>query len=60
MPTQVLQAAPFALMILALLLVSSKGVERFLGLFPPPVRRMLAGALRVAPPAALGTRFEQD
>lgn len=60
LPTQVLQAAPFALMILALLLVSSKGLERFLGIFPPPVRRVLAGALRVAPPAALGTRFEQD
>lgn len=60
LPTQVFQAAPFALMILALLLVSSRGLERFLTVFPPPVRRLLAGALRVAPPAALGTRFEQD
>jgi ABC-type uncharacterized transport system permease subunit len=59
-PTQVFQAAPFALMIVALLLVSSKGVERILDWFPAPVRRMLAGALRVAPPAALGARFEQE
>ncbi len=47
-------------MILALLLVSSKGMERFLALFPPPVRRLLSGALRVAPPGALGTVFEQE
>lgn len=60
LPTQVLQAAPFALMIVALLLVSSKGLERLLSLFPPGVRQLLGPALRVAPPAALGTRFEQD
>jgi ABC-type uncharacterized transport system permease subunit len=59
-PTQVFQAAPFALMIVVLLLVSSQGLERFLALFPPPIRRRLSGALRVAPPAALGTAFEQE
>lgn len=59
-PTQVFQAAPFALMILVLLLVSSRGLERTLALLPPPLRRVLGGALRVAPPAALGTAFEQE
>jgi simple sugar transport system permease protein len=59
-PTQIFQAAPFALMIVVLLLVSSQGLERFLALFPPPIRRRLSGALRVAPPAALGTAFEQE
>ena len=60
LPTQVFQAAPFALMIVVLLLVSSHGLERLLALLPLPLRRVLSGALRVAPPAALGTTFEQE
>ncbi len=59
-PTQVFQAAPFALMIVVLLLVSSEGLERFLSLFPTRVATPLAGLLRVTPPGALGTRFEQE
>jgi len=59
-PTQVFQAAPFALMIVVLLLVSSEGLERFLALFPARVAAALAGLLRVTPPGALGTRFEQE
>jgi general nucleoside transport system permease protein len=59
-PTQVFQAAPFAVMILVLLLVSSKGLDRLLALLPGPLRRLLGSALRVSPPAALGAAFEQD
>ncbi len=56
-PTQVFQAAPFALMILVLLLVSGGALERLLSLFPPGIRRLLREALRVAPPSALGRPF---
>jgi len=56
-PTQVFQAAPFALMILVLLFVSGGALERLLSLFPPRIRRVLREALRVAPPSALGRPF---
>lgn len=56
-PTQVFQAAPFALMILVLLFVSGGALERLLSFFPPRMRRVVEEALRVAPPAALGRPF---
>ncbi|MDA8425142.1 MAG: ABC transporter permease [Treponema sp.] len=65
-PSQVLQVAPFPLMILTLLLVNigqAEWVERTLARMPEPVRRDLGKLLRamnVTPPAALGTPFEKD
>jgi len=56
-PTQVFQAAPFALMILVLLFVSGGPLERLLSLFPPRMRRLVGETLRVAPPSALGKPF---
>jgi len=65
-PSQVLQVAPFPLMILTLLFVNignAEWVERSLSRLPAPVRRRLVRALRAlnaTPPAALGTPFEKE
>ncbi len=65
-PSQVLQVAPFPLMILTLLLVNignAEWVDRSLARLPEPVRRAVAKALRALnanPPAALGTPFEKE
>lgn len=59
-PTQVFQVAPFALMILVLALVSSRGLERALALLPGRLGKSLSHLLQVTPPGALGSRFEQD
>jgi general nucleoside transport system permease protein len=65
-PSQVLQVAPFPLMILALLLVNignTEWVERMLAALPDRTRYAIARvlrALRASPPAALGVPFEQD
>jgi general nucleoside transport system permease protein len=65
-PSQVLQVAPFPLMILTLLLVNvgnAEWVERTLARLPAPARRVVARLLRAlnaTPPAALGTPFEKD
>jgi general nucleoside transport system permease protein len=65
-PTQVLQVAPFPLMILTLLFVNignAEWVERSLARLPEPVRRPVARflrALNATPPAALGTPFEKE
>jgi len=65
-PSQVLQVAPFPLMILTLLFVNignAEWVERSLSRLPEPVRRRITKALRAlnaTPPAALGTPFEKD
>lgn len=65
-PSQVLQVAPFPLMILTLLLVNvgnAEWVERSLARLPEPVRRRLSKVLRAlnaTPPAALGIPFEED
>ncbi|RLC84489.1 MAG: ABC transporter permease, partial [Chloroflexi bacterium] len=40
-PTQIFSSAPFALMIFALLLVSSEGVDRLLALLPPRLARRI-------------------
>ncbi len=65
-PSQVLQVAPFPLMILALLLVNignTEWMERTLAGLPDETRR-LAGrvlrAMRASPPASLGTPFESE
>jgi general nucleoside transport system permease protein len=65
-PSQVLQVAPFPLMILTLLLVNignAEWVERVLAALPEPARRALARvlrALRVPSPQGLGVPFEPD
>lgn len=65
-PSQVLQVAPFPLMILALLLVNignTEWVERTIAGLPEDVRHLIARvlrALRASPPASLGVPFEQD
>ncbi|MGZ9223887.1 MAG: ABC transporter permease, partial [Anaerolineales bacterium] len=65
-PSQVLQVAPFPLMILTLLLVNigdAEWVERTLASLPESTRHFLARAfraMRASPPAALGVPFETD
>ena len=65
-PAQVLQVAPFPLMILTLLLVNignAEWVERTLAALPAPVRHLIARILRklrTTPPAALGVPFEVE
>ncbi len=65
-PSQVLQVAPFPLMILTLLLVNIgdvEWVERSLASLPESTRRAIAKALRTlraSPPAALGVPFESE
>jgi simple sugar transport system permease protein len=65
-PSQVLQVAPFPLMILTLLLVnisSAEWVERMLAALPERWRHVAARALRAlraSPPASLGIPFETE
>jgi simple sugar transport system permease protein len=65
-PTQVLQVAPFPLMILTLLLVNigdAEWVQRGLAAMPAGTRRVvmrLLRALRASPPASLGIPFESE
>lgn len=65
-PSQVLQVAPFPLMILTLLLVNignAEWVERTLASLPEPTRRFIAKilrTLRTSPPAALGVPFDSE
>ncbi len=58
-PSQVFQAAPFALMIVALLFTSTNLEERLPEWVPPRLRRALGRLVRGAPPGGLGQRFEQ-
>jgi ABC-type uncharacterized transport system permease subunit len=59
-PTQIFSSAPFALMIFALLLVSSKGIDRLLALLPPTLARRIDRMVRGRPPAGLGQPFVHD
>jgi len=65
-PSQVLQVAPFPLMILTLLFVNignAEWVERSLARLPENVRRDISRVLRAlnaTPPAALGLPFEKE
>jgi len=59
-PTQVFQASPFALMIVVLVLVRNESLEAWLARLPGRSGASLARLLRVTPPGALGTRFEQQ
>jgi general nucleoside transport system permease protein len=55
-----LNAIPWTLMILTLLMVSSGALERLLQLLPRSLQNRLRAFLRSDPPAALGSRFEPD
>ncbi len=57
-PTQVFQTAPFAFMIIVLLVVSNEAIDRFFS--GSPVSRRIWQSLRGAPPGALSTTFEQE
>jgi len=65
-PSQVLQVAPFPLMILALLLVNignAEWVDRMLAGMSAPTRRVITRILRAlnaSPPASLGVPFDTD
>lgn len=65
-PSQMLQVAPFPLMILTLLLVNignAEWVERMLASMPEAYRRAAARlfrTLRTSPPGSLGTPFENE
>lgn len=59
-PVVLLNGIPWLLMIITLLLVSSGAVERLLKVLPRPIQKWTRNFLRSDPPAALGTRFEQD
>lgn len=65
-PSQVLQVAPFPLMILALLLVNignSEWVDQMLSAMPEVQRKRVLSVLRwlrSSPPAALGVPFERE
>jgi len=65
-PSQVLQVAPFPLMIMALLLVNignTEWVERTLAALPDSTRMFIARvlrSLRASPPASLGVPFEHE
>ena len=65
-PSQVLQVAPFPLMILTLLLVNisnAEWVDRMLAAMPERMRHLVAKllrAMRAAPPASLGVPFDSE
>jgi simple sugar transport system permease protein len=59
-PTQIFSSAPFALMIFALLLLSSEGLDRLLALLPPRLARRIDRVIRGRPPAGLGRPFVQE
>jgi simple sugar transport system permease protein len=65
-PSQVMQVAPFPLMILTLLFVNIGNVEWMAGSLarlPAPLRRVVTKILRAlntTPPSALGTPFEKE
>jgi ABC-type uncharacterized transport system permease subunit len=59
-PVVLLNAMPWILMIVTLLLVSSGSIERLLQILPRSVQKRMRNFLRAEPPAALGTRFDPE
>ncbi len=57
-PLVLINALPWILMIVTLLLVSSGALERLLRMMPGPLQKWTRNFLRSDPPAALGTRFD--
>jgi len=60
LPLVLVNAVPWVLMILTLLLVSGGFVERLIRVAPGPVQRVLRNFLRSEPPAALGAEFSRE
>lgn len=58
-PLVLINALPWLLMIVTLLLVSSGAIERLLRALPRSAQTWTRNILRSDPPAALGTRFEE-
>jgi ABC-type uncharacterized transport system permease subunit len=59
-PTQIFSSAPFVLMILTLLLLSSEGVDRLLALLPTRLARRIDRTIRGRSPGGLGRPFIQE
>jgi ABC-type uncharacterized transport system permease subunit len=59
-PVVLFNALPWILMIAVLLAVSSDATERLITLMPKPIQPPLRRLLRVSPPLALGTTFEEN
>jgi ABC-type uncharacterized transport system permease subunit len=59
-PVVIFNALPWVLMILVLLAVGSEVTERLISMMPKSMQPALRSLLRVSPPMALGTTFEQD
>ncbi|MFB2937070.1 ABC transporter permease [Aerosakkonemataceae cyanobacterium BLCC-F154] len=59
-PTQVFTVAPFALMIMVLVITSSDFLVNNKLPLPTKIRRWINQTIRITPPAALGKTFEQD
>ena len=59
-PTQIFSSAPFAMMIFALLLLSSQAMDRLLDLLPPRLARRVDRAIRGRSPGGLGQPFIQE
>lgn len=59
-PVQLFPLLPFPLMIFTLVIANSGSLERALALLPTGIRRRVTALVTGPPPAALGTRFEQD
>ena len=60
LPLVLVNAVPWVLMILTLLLVSGGFVDRLIRVAPGPLQRMLRNFLRSEPPAALGAEFSRE
>jgi simple sugar transport system permease protein len=59
-PLVLLNTLPWILMIVTLMMVSSGTLERLTRLLPERFQRQFRNVLRSDPPAALGTRFEEN
>lgn len=57
---ELLNALPWLLMIATLFLVSGPYLDRLIKVLPPRLHPLVRTVLRARPPAALGTRFEQE
>ena len=60
LPVVTFNTLPWLLMIFVLLVASSTWTERLIAVAPRALKRPLERFLRVAPPLALGTRFEEQ
>ena len=59
-PIQVFQVAPFALMIVVLLVTNNEGLDRLLAYLPRDSARLISRVIRGRAPAALGSNFQQE